>query len=77
MQTDIHPEYRFVVFKDISCDFEFLTRSTIDEKNFKGGLESEAGGGRIGAAGTGAGVRSVVGLDGSGAATAVQARSKL
>jgi len=39
MQTDIHPEYRFVVFKDISCDFEFLTRSTIDPKNFKGTTE--------------------------------------
>jgi len=29
MKADIHPEYRFVVFRDISCDFEYLTRSTI------------------------------------------------
>ena len=28
MKADIHPEYRFVVFRDITCDFEFLTRST-------------------------------------------------
>ncbi len=30
MKADIHPEYRHVVFRDISCDFEFLTRSTIE-----------------------------------------------
>ncbi len=29
MKADIHPEYRHVVFRDISCDFEFLTQSTI------------------------------------------------
>ncbi len=29
MREGIHPEYRFVVFRDVSCDFEFLTRSTI------------------------------------------------
>lgn len=29
MKKDIHPEYRFVVFKDTSCDFAFLTRSTV------------------------------------------------
>ncbi|MEZ4322443.1 MAG: type B 50S ribosomal protein L31 [Myxococcota bacterium] len=29
MKPDIHPDYRFVVFRDISCDFEFLTKSTI------------------------------------------------
>jgi len=28
MRSDIHPEYDFVVFKDISSDFEILTRST-------------------------------------------------
>jgi len=29
MKKDIHPEnYRFVVFKDVSCDHTFLTRST-------------------------------------------------
>ena len=30
MKKDIHPDsYRFVVFKDFSCDYAFLTRSTI------------------------------------------------
>ena len=29
MKKDIHPEYRPVVFKDVSCDFTILTRSTI------------------------------------------------
>ena len=29
MKTGIHPEYRKVVFQDISSDFAFLTRSTI------------------------------------------------
>lgn len=28
MKKDIHPEYNFVVFKDIASDFAFLTRST-------------------------------------------------
>ena len=32
MKADIHPEYREVVFQDISSDFAFLTRSTIDSK---------------------------------------------
>ena len=32
MKPDIHPEYRFVVFRDVSCDFEFLTRSTVTTK---------------------------------------------
>ena len=27
MKSDIHPDYRFVVFKDISTDFYFLTKS--------------------------------------------------
>ncbi|MEZ4240879.1 MAG: type B 50S ribosomal protein L31 [Myxococcota bacterium] len=27
MKSDIHPEYRLVVFRDVSCDFQFLTRS--------------------------------------------------
>ncbi len=36
MKADIHPEYRFVVFRDISADFEFLTRSTVDPRSFKG-----------------------------------------
>ncbi len=29
MKKDIHPEFRDVVFKDVSCDFAFLTKSTI------------------------------------------------
>lgn len=33
MQADIHPEYRFVVFRDIQNGFEFLTRSTIGAKD--------------------------------------------
>jgi large subunit ribosomal protein L31 len=28
MKSDIHPNYRFVVFKDISTDYAFLSRST-------------------------------------------------
>jgi large subunit ribosomal protein L31 len=32
MKKDIHPAYREVVFQDISCDFTFLTRSTIFSK---------------------------------------------
>jgi large subunit ribosomal protein L31 len=29
MKTDIHPEYRFVVFRDVSVNFTFLTRSCV------------------------------------------------
>ncbi len=29
MKKGIHPEYRMVVFQDMSSDFAFLTRSTI------------------------------------------------
>ena len=33
MRKDIHPkDYRLVVFKDISNDFAFLTRSTVNTK---------------------------------------------
>ena len=32
MKADIHPEYRFVVFRDITNGFEFLTKSTIATK---------------------------------------------
>jgi large subunit ribosomal protein L31 len=32
MKPDIHPEYRFVVFRDISADFQFLTRSCIQTR---------------------------------------------
>ncbi len=30
MKKDIHPNYRPVVFQDISSDFAFLTRSTVN-----------------------------------------------
>ena len=34
MKKNIHPkDYRFVVFQDVSCDFSFLTRSTIQTKD--------------------------------------------
>lgn len=34
MKPDIHPEnYRLVVFKDMSCDYSFLTRSTVETKD--------------------------------------------
>jgi large subunit ribosomal protein L31 len=34
MKKDIHPkEYRFVVFKDISNDYSFITRSTAQTKD--------------------------------------------
>ena len=33
MKKDIHPkDYRFVVFKDISNDYTFLTKSTVKTK---------------------------------------------
>ena len=32
MKADIHPEYREVVFQDVSSDFAILTRSTMDSK---------------------------------------------
>ncbi|SMO73721.1 type B 50S ribosomal protein L31 [Solitalea koreensis] len=34
MKADIHPKnYRLVVFKDMSCDYSFLTKSTIETKD--------------------------------------------
>ena len=33
MKKGIHPEYREVVFQDLSADFSFLTRSTIRTKD--------------------------------------------
>jgi len=29
MKADIHPDYREVVFQDVTSDFKFLTRSTM------------------------------------------------
>jgi large subunit ribosomal protein L31 len=39
MKNEIHPDYREVVFQDMSCDFKFITRSTIATRetiNFEG-----------------------------------------
>ena len=39
MKEGIHPDYREVVFQDMSNDFKFITRSTIQTKetiNFEG-----------------------------------------
>ncbi len=33
MKSELHPEYRYVVFQDTSSDFRFLTRSTIETKD--------------------------------------------
>jgi large subunit ribosomal protein L31 len=33
MKKDIHPQYREVVFQDVSTDFAFLTKSTIKSKD--------------------------------------------
>ena len=32
MKKDIHPDYKEVVFHDLSSDFKFLTRSTLKTK---------------------------------------------
>lgn len=32
MKAGIHPEYRNVVFQDVTTDFSFLTRSTLGSK---------------------------------------------
>lgn len=32
MKKDIHPEYRDVVFKDISTDYAFKTKSTVQTR---------------------------------------------
>lgn len=32
MKADIHPNYKNVVFQDVSSDFSFLTRSTLGSK---------------------------------------------
>ncbi|MBT4761573.1 MAG: type B 50S ribosomal protein L31 [Bdellovibrionaceae bacterium] len=33
MKKDIHPEFRDVVFHDVSCDFKFKTKSTLGSKD--------------------------------------------
>lgn len=32
MKPDIHPAYNDVIFVDVSCDYSFLTRSTMKSK---------------------------------------------
>ena len=32
MKKNIHPEFRQVVFRDVSCDWEMLTMSTVKSK---------------------------------------------
>jgi large subunit ribosomal protein L31 len=32
MKPNIHPDYREVVFHDLSCDFKFITRSTVQTR---------------------------------------------
>lgn len=32
MKKDIHPNYRFILFRDVSCGFEFLTRSCMQTR---------------------------------------------
>ncbi len=32
MKKDLHPAFRPVVFKDVSCDYELLTMSTMSSK---------------------------------------------
>ena len=32
MKSEIHPEYREVVFQDVSSDFSFKTRSTVQAR---------------------------------------------
>ncbi len=32
MKKDLHPDFRPVVFKDVSCDYEILTKSTVKAK---------------------------------------------
>lgn len=33
MKPDIHPDYRYVVFRDESADFQFITRSTAQSRD--------------------------------------------
>jgi len=43
MKTGIHPEnYRYVVFKDISIDYAFLTKSCVDTKDTMGDFYFDA-----------------------------------
>jgi large subunit ribosomal protein L31 len=42
MKDGLHPQFRQVIFKDITCDFEYLTFSTMSSKEtakYKDGKE--------------------------------------
>lgn len=39
MKSDIHPEFRLVCFKDITCDFQMVAGTTMDPKKFDGTVE--------------------------------------
>jgi large subunit ribosomal protein L31 len=40
MKAGIHPDYREVLFHDLSCDFKFITRSTVQTRE-KGELNGK------------------------------------
>jgi large subunit ribosomal protein L31 len=39
MKADTHPEFRLVVFRDITCDLEFICGTSVDPKKFNGTVE--------------------------------------
>lgn len=39
MKTGIHPDYRLVCFKDITCDFQFVAGSTMSKAKYDGTVE--------------------------------------
>ena len=39
MQTDIHPDYVLAVYKDITCDFQFIAGTTMPKDKFDGTVE--------------------------------------
>jgi len=43
MKAGIHPEYREVVFQDVTSDFQFLTRSTLADSKSKETVKWEDG----------------------------------
>ena len=43
MKAGIHPEYREVVFQDVTSDFQFLTRSTLADSKKKETVKWEDG----------------------------------
>ena len=39
MKTDLHPDYNFVVFSDITTDFKCLTKSSLDVSKYRETIE--------------------------------------